>query len=87
MASVPTLLPAAVCEKLAEDAALTALMVVEVSEVVLGAARGCQFPLNLTNLACDIVESTLDDAPHDRAVVLNGGRCAGVAGDTAGGQK
>ena len=29
MASVPTLLPAAVCEKLAEDAAQTTLMVVE----------------------------------------------------------
>ncbi|MCX7185297.1 MAG: hypothetical protein NTW90_08750 [Nitrosospira sp.] len=29
MASAPTLLPAAACEKLAEDAALTTLMVVE----------------------------------------------------------
>jgi hypothetical protein len=58
---------AAAREKLAEDAALTTLIVVEVSEVVLGAARGCQFPLNLTNLACDIVESTLDDAPVLRA--------------------
>ena len=32
MASVPTLLPAAACENLAEDAALTTLMVVEFQE-------------------------------------------------------
>ena len=53
--------------------------------MVSGAAGDCQFPLNLTNLACDIVKSTLDDAPHDRGTFLNGGRYAGVAGEAAAG--
>ena len=52
--------------------------------MVLGAARGCgKFSLNLTNLACDIVEATRDDAPHDRGVFLHGGQSAGVAGEAA----
>ena len=53
--------------------------------MVSGAARGCQFPLNLTNLAHNIVEATLDDAPHERGAFLHGGRSAGVAGEGAAG--
>lgn len=54
--------------------------------MVSGATRGCgKFSLNLTNLACDIVEATRDDAPHERGAFLNGGRYAGVAGVAAAG--
>ena len=54
--------------------------------MVSRAARGCgKFPLILTNLACDIVEATLDDASHERGAALNGGQYAGVVGGAAAG--
>ena len=52
--------------------------------MVSRAARCCRkFSLNLTNLACDIVEAKRNDAPHERGAFLHGGQSAGVAGEAA----
>ena len=51
-----------------------------------GAARGCgKFSLNLTSLAPDIVEATLDDALHEREAFMHGGLSPASRGGAAAG--